>query len=98
MCDIRPMEMSVQQVAALAKLSLSEEAESRLQSELNDMLTFAQALQTVDTTGVQPTLHVVPVKNVLREDIPAPSTPRELLMQNAPAVVDGYVAVPKTFD
>lgn len=90
--------MAVRQVAELAKLSLTPEEEARMEGEMNTILQFAQALQEVDTTGIPMTAHVIPRENVLREDVPAPSFDRALLLQNAPTATDECPTVPKTFE
>ena len=93
----RPV-MAVKQVAELAKLALSEEEEENMGAELNTILAFAQQLQQVDTTDIPMTAHVIPTENVLREDVPAPSFDRELLLRNAPTREAACVTVPKTFE
>ena len=90
--------MAVKQVAELAKLALSPEEEERMAGEMAGILSFAQALSQVDTEGVPMTAHVIPTENVLREDVPAPSFGRELLLANAPTRTDSCVTVPKTFE
>lgn len=90
--------MAVRQVAELAKLSLTPDEEERMGDELNTILTFAEALQSVDTTDVPMTAHVIPTENVLREDIPAPCFDREVLLRNAPTRTDACITVPKTFE
>ena len=91
-------QMAVKQVAELAKLALTEEEEERMGGELNAILSFAEALQKVDTTDVPMTAHVIPTENVLRDDVPAPSYDREKLLANAPTRTETCPTVPKTFD
>ncbi|MGN0970761.1 MAG: Asp-tRNA(Asn)/Glu-tRNA(Gln) amidotransferase subunit GatC, partial [Aristaeellaceae bacterium] len=88
----------VQQVAQLAKLSLSPEEEKRMGGEMEGILAFAQALQQVDTTGVPMTAHVIPTQNVLREDEPETPFDREKLLASAPTRTEECVTVPKTFE
>ena len=90
--------IAVKQVAELAKLSLSPEEEESMGAELNTILAFAQQLQQADTTDVPMTAHVIPTENVLRDDVPAPSFDRELLLRNAPTREESCVTVPKTFE
>ena len=91
-------QMEVQQVAELAKLHLSPEEETRIGSDMSDILSFAQTLCQLDLTDVPQTAHVIPTQNVLREDVPAPSFPREALLRNAPTRTDTCPTVPPTFD
>ena len=90
--------IAVKQVAELAKLALSQEEEESMGAELKTILAFAQQLQQVDTTDIPMTAHVIPTENVLREDVPAPSFDRELLLRNAPTREEACVTVPKTFE
>ena len=55
-------------VAQLARLSFKPEEVDRLTRQLNDILAYVEKLQEVDTTGVPPMAHAVPVFNVFRED------------------------------
>ena len=73
--------MAVRQVAELAKLALSPEEEERMGRELEAVLDFAQALSSLDTQDVPMTAHVIPMENVFREDVPAPSMDREALLR-----------------
>lgn len=90
--------MAVRQVAELAKLALSPEEEERMGRELEAVLDFAQALSSLDTQDVPMTAHVIPMENVFREDVPAPSMDREALLACAPARTRECVAVPQTFE
>ncbi|MDR6225783.1 Asp-tRNA(Asn)/Glu-tRNA(Gln) amidotransferase subunit GatC [Desmospora profundinema] len=88
----------VEHVAKLARLNLDEK-EARLYTEqLNDILRFAEKLNELDTDGVEPTSHVLPMANVLREDEEKPSLPREKALLNASDQQDGMFRVPPVFD
>jgi aspartyl-tRNA(Asn)/glutamyl-tRNA(Gln) amidotransferase subunit C len=52
----------------------------------------------VDTTNVEPTSHVLPLTNVLRNDEPTPSLNREAVTALAPAVQPPFVKVPKVIE
>jgi aspartyl-tRNA(Asn)/glutamyl-tRNA(Gln) amidotransferase subunit C len=85
----------VKQVAALARLELSEAEESRLTGQLNDILLQFSRLQELDTTGVPPTSHSLSLENVFRSDVAVPSLPREAATANAPEKRDGNFIVPQ---
>ena len=59
----------VEHVAKLARLSLTEEEISRLQSEMGGMIAFADQLNELDVESVSPTTHAVPMQNVFRQDV-----------------------------
>jgi aspartyl-tRNA(Asn)/glutamyl-tRNA(Gln) amidotransferase subunit C len=55
-------------------------------------------LGELDTENVKPTAHVLPLKNVFREDVVKPSLDRDLALSNAPEREDGYFKVPKILE
>ena len=88
----------VEHVAALARLSFTEEEKKRLTEELNDILHYMEQLNRLDTTHVEPLFHVVELSNVLREDALQPSLPREAALHNAPAKSEKFFKVPKVIE
>ncbi len=66
--------------------------------QLSKILDYAQRLQEVDTSSIQPTSSVLPARSVLREDIPHPGLALETLMQNAPNQEGGQFKVPPILD
>ncbi|CAM3583694.1 Asp-tRNA(Asn)/Glu-tRNA(Gln) amidotransferase subunit GatC [Hydrogenibacillus schlegelii] len=88
----------VEHVADLARLSLTPEEAERLTEQLNQILAFAHKLNELDTSGVEPTSHVLPLANVMRDDEVRPSIPREEALKNAPDHADGLFRVPKAIE
>jgi aspartyl-tRNA(Asn)/glutamyl-tRNA(Gln) amidotransferase subunit C len=88
----------VLKVAMLARLKLTEDEAEQFTGQLNDILRFAEKLNELDTDEVEPTSHVLPLSNVLREDIVVPSIPREKALLNAPEAQDGMFRVPAVFE
>ncbi|WP_010277370.1 Asp-tRNA(Asn)/Glu-tRNA(Gln) amidotransferase subunit GatC [Paenibacillus senegalensis] len=88
----------VEHVAKLARLELSEEEKQTFTGQLNAILKYAEQLNELDTDGVEPTSHVVPVSNVLREDVNRPSLPVEKVFLNAPEEEDGQFKVPAVLE
>lgn len=82
-------------VAELARLSLAPEEVDLFTRQLNDILAYVEKLQEVDTKGVPPMAHVVPVFNVFREDKVVEGLPREEGLANAPAREAGALVVPR---
>jgi aspartyl-tRNA(Asn)/glutamyl-tRNA(Gln) amidotransferase subunit C len=81
-------------VARLARLRLSDEELERMPAELSKILEHVERMDLLDLDGVEPTSHVVEVQNVLRDDVPRPSLPRERTLQGAPDPADGGFRVP----
>jgi aspartyl-tRNA(Asn)/glutamyl-tRNA(Gln) amidotransferase subunit C len=65
----------------------------RLRSQLSQILETFQVLREVDTEGVEPTGHAVPLQTVLREDEPRPPYPASSILANAPREQEGYFRV-----
>ena len=88
----------VRKVAELARLTFSEEEEVRLVEDLNRMLEYAAVLDSLDTTVVTPTAHVLPLQNVFRKDVVRPSLSQEAALANAPRSGHGYFRVPRVIE
>ena len=86
---------TVDHVARLARLDLSEEERERMRVELSNILEHADKIQALDLDGVEPTAHAIPLKNVMRPDEPRPSLPTEVALANAPMAEDDRFAVPR---
>lgn len=84
----------VEHVALLARFELDEEEKDKYAAQLNDILEFAQKLNELDTDNIPPTTHVLPLKNVFREDETGEHMDREKALANAPEKEDGYFKVP----
>ena len=90
--------IDIENVANLARLSLTDEEKRRLPDEMGDIIAFANQLSALDTEGVPITAHVVPLRNVFREDIPSSHFTREQMLFNAPTTDGVYMTVPKTVE
>lgn len=88
----------VDHIALLARLDLSIAERERAGRELSQILDHFQQLNELDTTDVEPTSHVFPVVNVLREDLTRPSLPRTDVLLNAPEQADGMFQVPRVVE
>ena len=82
----------------LARITLSEDEEKKVGNELQDILTYIDMLNELDTDGVEAMSHCFSVTNVMREDEVAPSMSPDEIVANAPESQDGYFVVPKTVD
>jgi aspartyl-tRNA(Asn)/glutamyl-tRNA(Gln) amidotransferase subunit C len=83
----------VEHIARLARVRLSPDEIERLSRQLSGILDHFAALSAVDTDGVEPTAHPLPLANVMRADSVAPSLPRDDVLANAVATEDGYIRV-----
>lgn len=85
----------VETVALLSRLEIPEEQVEKYTGHLNAFLEYAEVLASLDTADVEPTAHVLPLKNVFRKDEVKPSIDRELALSNAPQQENGFFKVPK---
>jgi len=88
----------VEHIAKLARLRLTEEEKHRFQKELGKIIEYFDQLKKLDTDGVPPTTHVVPLENVLREDKVTTTLPVEEALANAPDRKGNYFRVPKVVE
>jgi aspartyl-tRNA(Asn)/glutamyl-tRNA(Gln) amidotransferase subunit C len=84
----------VRWVAHLARLELSDTELADLTRQLGAILDYVQQLQQVDTTGVEPLAHPLPIQNVFRDDEPRPSLPVDAALANAPQRQGDFYRVP----
>ena|SRR5687768_8276447 len=84
----------VAQIALLARLELGADEVDRLAGELGAILDHMQALAAVDTAGVEPMTHAVPMTLRLRADEVEPSLPAAEALAGAPDVADEQFRVP----
>ncbi|MBE7034956.1 MAG: Asp-tRNA(Asn)/Glu-tRNA(Gln) amidotransferase subunit GatC [Ruminococcaceae bacterium] len=85
-------------VAKLARLNLTDEEAQALSVDMENIIGFANKLNELDTEGVVPTAHAIPMSNAFREDVVKPSYDREAMLANAPSAEDGGYTVPKVVE
>lgn len=88
----------VAHVARLCRLHLSQDEHKKFTEQLNQILTYVENLNKLNTKNVEPTSHVVPLKNVLRKDEPLASMKPENVLANAPDKYKGYFKVPRIIE
>lgn len=88
----------IKYLESLARITLSEDEEKKVSTELQDILTYIDMLNELDTEGVEAMSHCFPIVNVMREDEVAPSMTPDEITANAPEEQDGCFVVPKTVD
>ncbi len=89
---------AAQHIAKLSRLALSENEADTFSGQLNSIIEYVEQLNKLDTGAVDPTSHVLPLKNVMRDDIPAASLPREEALKNAPDATEKFYRVPKIIE
>ncbi|MCR4429986.1 MAG: Asp-tRNA(Asn)/Glu-tRNA(Gln) amidotransferase subunit GatC [Tepidanaerobacteraceae bacterium] len=89
---------TVDHVANLARLYLSEEEKAEMTEKLNSILDYMEKLNELDTTNVEPTAHVIPIKNVFRQDEVRESLSLEETLKNAPDRDGSFFRVPRVIE
>ncbi|MFC1556634.1 Asp-tRNA(Asn)/Glu-tRNA(Gln) amidotransferase subunit GatC [candidate division KSB1 bacterium] len=88
----------IEKVARLAMLELTTEEKEVFGAQLEEILSYMEKLNELDTENVEPLRHVLEIKIPFREDRVKPSLAREKVLKNAPAQEDGYFKTPKIKD
>ncbi len=92
------MRMDIEKVARLARIKLTEEEKVIFGNQLEQVLIYMEQLNRLDTQGIEPTSHAIPIFNVFREDEVRPSMPREEVLDLAPSQEDGHFKVPRIIE
>lgn len=85
----------VEHVAWLAHIELSEQEKALFTEQFNEILDYFKMIDGVDTEGVEPTYHVLDIKNVSRKDQITPSLPTEEALKNAPKREKKFFKAPR---
>lgn len=84
--------------ATLARLNLTDEETQLFQTQLQQVLTYADKLREVDVSDIDVAAHAVPMFNVFREDAPLDWFTAEDALSNAPRQANGLFIVPKVVE
>lgn len=89
---------TVDHVALLARLALSEQERERLRDQLSAILEHINVIGEADTSQVPARAHILPLENVMRADIPRQYADSQALVENAPAHEDSFIRVRAVLD
>lgn len=88
----------VRHVAHLARLYVTDDEAEKMTRHLSDIISYAEQLNELDTENVEPTAHVLDMKNVMRKDEPKEWISKEDALKNAPDQQDGQFRVPSILE
>jgi aspartyl-tRNA(Asn)/glutamyl-tRNA(Gln) amidotransferase subunit C len=88
----------VEHIASLARLRLTDEEKARYREQLSAILDYMVKLKRLDTSAIEPTATVLPLRTVLRPDVSRPSLPPDQLLANAPAAEAEMFRVPPVLE
>ena len=89
---------TVEHVAMLARLGLTDEEKARLQDQLSSVLDHISILEEVDTDAIPPTAQVIELQNILREDVAGEPLSLEDVLRNAPRTEGDFIKVNAVLD
>lgn len=84
---------AVLHIAKLARVELSDDEVETFSAQLSEIIGHFDVLNGVDTDGVEPTAHTLPLRNVMADDVSRPSMRRETILELAPLADEGYLRV-----
>jgi aspartyl-tRNA(Asn)/glutamyl-tRNA(Gln) amidotransferase subunit C len=84
---------TVLHIARLARVYLTNDEVDAFAVQLSEIIGHFDVLQGVETEGVEPTAHTLPLSNVMTDDAARPSLPPETVLEMAPNVEEGYLRV-----
>lgn len=88
----------VKYIARLSRLSLSDKEIAIFSGQLSSIIEYVEQMNRLDTSNIEPTSHVIPLNNIMRDDIPAASLPVEDALKNAPDSTEKFYRVPKIIE
>lgn len=95
------MKVSAEDVNYIAQLSRLNVPETELEiftEQFNQILNYADILQKIDTTGIEPSPYVLPIRNAFREDVAKEGVSHEAALSNAPDVENDGFKVPRVIE
>jgi aspartyl-tRNA(Asn)/glutamyl-tRNA(Gln) amidotransferase subunit C len=85
----------IEHIAWLARIALRDDEKELFEQHLSSILDYFAVLDEADTTGVEPTYHVIGITDVVREDEPKEGLSQREVLRNAPKKENGYFKSPR---
>ena len=98
MTDQDNTEINVTHLARLGRLAISSSSHASTAQELQNIIAMIDAMQSVDTDGIEPLSHPLDSEQLLRADVVSETDSREAFQNSAPKTEDGYYLVPRVVD
>lgn len=89
---------TIKQVTHLARIHLKPDELDRFSEQLKEILSFIDKLNKLDVKDVNPTSHILPINNVLRDDELKSSLGADKTLENAPRKQESFFAVPRVIE
>ena len=98
MTDQDNTEINVTHPARLGRLAIPSSSHASTAQELQNIIAMIDAMQSVDTDGIEPLSHPLDSEQLLRADVVSETDSRQAFQNNAPKTEDGYYLVPRVVD
>ena len=85
----------VKRIADLSKLEFTSDETTAILKDMNQMLEFIDQLKELDTTNIDPLIHMTEDENILREDDAITGASQQDALKNAPSKDSTYFKIPK---
>lgn len=85
----------IDKLAELSRLEFNDEAHGEIKHDLMELIAFVEKLKEVDTTGIEPLIHISEEENRLRQDVVTTEVTKEEALKNAPLHDGSHIKVPK---
>jgi aspartyl-tRNA(Asn)/glutamyl-tRNA(Gln) amidotransferase subunit C len=85
----------VEHISWLASIKIEDEEKDEFVEQFNSILEYFHQLDEVETDGIEPTVRVVDLANIFRDDMAYPSLSQEEALRNAPRRENGYFKSPR---
>lgn len=89
---------TIKEVAHLSRIYLKPEELTTFSEQLKDILSLIDKLSKLDVKDINPTSHILPINNVLRDDELKSSLSPDRALENAPQKQQNFFAVPKVIE
>ena len=88
----------VEHIAKLARLEFTEDELNRFTEQLSTILNYVSKLNEINTENIEPTSHVIEIKNCFKKDEAKESLPVDISLRNAPLREKNFFKVPKIIE
>jgi len=91
-------QQEIEHVAKLARLSLRDDEKQLFTGQMEAILAYVETLNELNTDGISPTSHAVPMENAFRPDCVTSSIGHDRALTNAPDTNETYFRVPPVIE
>ena len=88
----------VRHIAQLSRLAISEDETELYAPQLSKIIDYVEQLNNIDTSTIEPTSHIIPLNNVMADDILGDSLPRLEALKNTPDTTGKFYRIPKIIE